>query len=242
MYDRNQSAPYVRLLDEGARHVVVNPAGRYLDLGCGSGNSTLAIGRRLNADGGVIGIDSSPHALELAREKGVAGRLNNVDFQQGDIGRPLPFDGGTFDGILANNSFYLISDPKQTLVDVMRLLKPGGVFLMTNPKEAANPSEIFKNHLAVMKEKYAFRYGRTIGGLALAGHTLHAVFNYALLLPFQFVLKNSYKVESHFWPVEKWSGILEEARRETPYPFAIRPPFLTYAEQNHTFIVDRLMP
>jgi ubiquinone/menaquinone biosynthesis C-methylase UbiE len=240
VYDRNQSEPYKRLLTEGADKVVGNPSGRYLDLGCGSGNSTLAIGQHLNSDGGALGIDTSLHALEIARKKGKFGGLENVSFQQGDMGKPLPFESETFDGILANNSFYLVSDPRQTLIEVMRLLKPGGVFLMTNPKEAASSYEIFKGHLAAMKEKYSSRFGRLIGGAVLAGHTLRAVYNFALLLPFQLVLKNSYKVESHFWSVERWSGIIEKAKLASPYPFSVREPFFTYAGQNHTFVFDRL--
>ena len=240
VYDRNQSEPYKHLLVEGARQMVVKPSGYYLDLGCGSGNSTLAMGRLLGSNGGALGVDTSLYALERARKKSDFGGLNNVSFQQRDMGTTLPFPDGAFDGILANNSFYLVSDPQKTLVEVMRLLKPGGSFLMTNPKEAASSSAIFKEHLAAMKERYFSRYGQVIGGLALAGHATRSVYNYALLLPFQLVLRHSYKIESHFWSVRQWAEVIEGARRASPYPFSVREPYYTYAGQNHTFIFDRL--
>ncbi|MFH1390298.1 MAG: class I SAM-dependent methyltransferase [Candidatus Margulisiibacteriota bacterium] len=230
----------MRLIKDGARKLVKNPIGKYLELGCGSGNPTLEIARRLKAAGDVVGLDSSTDAIELAQKKASAEKLGNITFVLGDMGKALPFADESFDGILANNSFYLVSDPQKTLIEVIRLLKPGGSFLMTNPKEAASSSAIFREHLAIMKERYFYRYGAVIGGVALAGHTARALYNYSLLLPFQLVLKYSYKIESHFWPAEKWEQVIEEARRASPYPFAVRGPFDAYAGQNHTYIIDRL--
>ncbi|KAL8574236.1 18S rRNA (guanine1575-N7)-methyltransferase [Nucella lapillus] len=64
-----------------------------LDIGCGSGLS----GETLTDNGHVwVGLDISPHMLEVAREREVEG-----DVMQSDMGQGMPFRPGTFDGVIS---------------------------------------------------------------------------------------------------------------------------------------------
>lgn len=64
-----------------------------LDIGCGSGLS----GECLTDNGHVwVGIDISPHMLDVAREREVEG-----DILLGDMGEGIPFKPGTFDGAIS---------------------------------------------------------------------------------------------------------------------------------------------
>ncbi|XP_070205421.1 18S rRNA (guanine-N(7))-methyltransferase-like isoform X2 [Littorina saxatilis] len=64
-----------------------------LDIGCGSGLS----GECLTDNGHVwVGLDISPHMLEVAREREVEG-----DLVHGDIGYGMPFRPGSFDGAIS---------------------------------------------------------------------------------------------------------------------------------------------
>ncbi|SFD81668.1 Methyltransferase domain-containing protein [Actinopolyspora alba] len=63
--------------------------GRVLDLGCGAGRHAVPLSR----DGfDVLGIDSSPGAVDVARERGTAALVGRAD--------ALPDDVGGFDTIL----------------------------------------------------------------------------------------------------------------------------------------------
>lgn len=68
---------------------------RVLDAGCGTGNTMLALARRL-PDAQFLGVDLSASSLAVAREAATAGGLANVAFRQRDLRSPLrdwpPFD------------------------------------------------------------------------------------------------------------------------------------------------------
>ena len=53
--------------------------------------------------------------------------IQNVSFQQGDVGR-LPFADNTFDVVLSLNGFHAFPDKDAAFAETCRVLKPGGVF------------------------------------------------------------------------------------------------------------------
>lgn len=95
--------------------------GRVLDLGCGVGRDSLRL-QRYSLD--VQGLDISEVMLDEAKRQ-----VEGVSFLQGDF-RALPFTDATFDGVWANGSLFYVTpaDLKLTLAEVIRTLKPGGVF------------------------------------------------------------------------------------------------------------------
>src|SRR5579871_4275884 len=59
----------------------VQPGERVLDLACGPGDLTFEAAARAGAQGEVLGIDSSPEMIELARRRAVEAGLTNVRFE-----------------------------------------------------------------------------------------------------------------------------------------------------------------
>lgn len=104
----------------------VQPGARVLDLGCGSGLLTIVL-----ADKGckVTGVDFSADMLDQARinaaRHGVAG---NAEFVQADV-HELPFDEGTFDLVVTRNVTWVLQDVARVYAGVLRVLKPGGMFV-----------------------------------------------------------------------------------------------------------------
>jgi ubiquinone/menaquinone biosynthesis C-methylase UbiE len=235
VYDRNRSMPYLHLIEQGADAVVRDRQGKYLDLGCGTGNATAAMAKRLGPAGTVIGVDNSTEALRRARRK-----FPSLGFALADINRRLPFADESFDGILANNSMYLVQDIQRSLAEVLRVLKPGGRFLMSNPKEASSSQAIFKEHLEEKERDYAERFGEMAGKVFFAGHVVRGLYNYSLLLPFELVLKHSISVQSRFWPANQWLQQLESLKSKTNNSFEINSWFMAYAGQNHSIVIERL--
>lgn len=105
----------------------VVPGQRVLDLGCGPGDGAS----RLNALGATaIGLDYSDGMLETARkDSNNAGRLT-----RGDAGR-LPFKDGAFDKIVCTNSFHHYPDHVGSLREMRRVLKPGGLLVLVDPRK-----------------------------------------------------------------------------------------------------------
>jgi ubiquinone/menaquinone biosynthesis C-methylase UbiE len=107
----------------------LQPGARVLDFGCGTGEITAALG---GAGFEACGFDTSPGMLVVAR-KTYAGA--GVAFAAGDpsdvVGIPLA--AGAFRGVVASSVLEYVADPPTTLSELVRILEPGGVLLMTVP-------------------------------------------------------------------------------------------------------------
>jgi trans-aconitate 2-methyltransferase len=104
------------------------PAGRAVDLGCGTGALTLELHRRVGA-AETLGIDSSPAMLEKAAP--LAG--NGLRFERGDLAA-FPSDGvGAVDEpnaayglVFSNAALQWVPDHPNLLARLTRALEPGG--------------------------------------------------------------------------------------------------------------------
>ena len=97
-----------------------------LDIGCGAGAPAIVLARDKGAR--LVCIDVEPQLIErarrLARDAGVEDR---IDFRLVEPGL-LPFEAGTFDAVFSKDSFIQIPDKKALYREIVRALKPGGVF------------------------------------------------------------------------------------------------------------------
>jgi demethylmenaquinone methyltransferase/2-methoxy-6-polyprenyl-1,4-benzoquinol methylase len=108
-----------------ARQLPERPNLSALDLACGTGDQLIA----LNESGRVaegIGIDLAERMLAIGRDK--LKRLNlddRLSLQSGDAGA-IPFEPDRFDAVTISFGIRNMSDPKVTLSEMYRILKPGG--------------------------------------------------------------------------------------------------------------------
>ena len=89
--------------------------------------------------GCVCGIDFSKTMLAAAmRRNAAAVRDGRVDLRLGDAA-DLPFAPGRFDKVFSIHSIYFWRQPVEVLKNVLRVLKPGGMLVLTIlPKERWN--------------------------------------------------------------------------------------------------------
>ena len=115
---------------------------RVFDLGCGTGYDAIALARRGFQ---VEGMDFAQVAIDQARRLAGAAGLA-IDFRQGDIGLPLPYDDGAFDAVISNLVLHSFDDTvlRRIVGEVDRCLRPGGLFLFH-----ANSTEDLDRRLAV---------------------------------------------------------------------------------------------
>lgn len=95
---------------------------RILDLGCGTG----VVLRELGAWARPVGFDMSGQALAYCRRRSIRTLV------QGD-GEKLPFGAGTFDAIVGLDIFEHIEDDRAAFVEAFRVLRPGGVLVLSVP-------------------------------------------------------------------------------------------------------------
>jgi len=103
-------------------HAAPRPGERVIDVGCGTGATTLAIAERVGPEGSCVGIDISEPMLSRAVS---AEAKPNVGFLRADA-QQLPFRDETFDAATSLAVLQLIPNPATTLGEIVRVLKPGG--------------------------------------------------------------------------------------------------------------------
>jgi SAM-dependent methyltransferase len=96
-----------------------------LDVGCGGGDVTLEIARRVAPDGRVIGVDIDEEKMRIARTEAKEQGVSNVEFQVSDIRK----DGLTrsFDVVYARFLLTHLSDPAATVAAFQAHVHPGGL-------------------------------------------------------------------------------------------------------------------
>jgi ubiquinone/menaquinone biosynthesis C-methylase UbiE len=99
------------------------PGQRLLDVGCGPGTITADLARRV-APGEVLGID--PSADVVGRAQTLAEEHPNLTFAVGDV-YALDLPDGSFDVVHAHQVLQHLSDPVAALVEMRRVLAPGGL-------------------------------------------------------------------------------------------------------------------
>jgi demethylmenaquinone methyltransferase/2-methoxy-6-polyprenyl-1,4-benzoquinol methylase len=129
VYDRMNSTMTVGL-DRRWRERTVERLGDLggasaLDVCCGTGDLAIELGRRVGAEGSVIGCDFSEPMLDLAREKGRERAGANVRFEWADA-LELPYDAGSFDAVTCGFGVRNFADLDRGLAELARVLRPGG--------------------------------------------------------------------------------------------------------------------
>jgi len=102
--------------------------GRVLDIGCGGGGMTEAL-NYYRPDLEVWGCDISSNSLSIARRV-----AQEAQFCRGDVFQ-LPFDRNSFNAVVMFDFLEHFEDPAQVILEVRRILVPGGVFHTAVPFE-----------------------------------------------------------------------------------------------------------
>ncbi len=96
---------------------------RIIDVGCGSGASSIAFARKVAPSGHVLGVDVSGPMLERARQS--APKNLPLDFVQADA-TVHPFDPASFDLLASRFGVMFFADPALSFANLRRALKPSG--------------------------------------------------------------------------------------------------------------------
>lgn len=101
----------------------LEPGMAVLELGCGTGGMwtgvTLPEGCRVTLT------DFSAGMLEAARSH--TAHLQGASYRQVDA-QDIPFADGSFDAVIANMMLYHVPDIRRALLEIRRVLRPGGLF------------------------------------------------------------------------------------------------------------------
>lgn len=125
-----------------------------LDLGSGAGNDCFVARAIVGAGGRVTGLDFSEEMITKAWKNVAKLGFENVVFVQGDI-EEMPFANSRFDVILSNCVLNLVPDKSKAFAEMLRVLRPGGHFCVSDvitkgelPQSVKNDAEMYAGCVA----------------------------------------------------------------------------------------------
>jgi SAM-dependent methyltransferase len=101
----------------------VQPGERVLDIGCGSGATSMALARLVGPTGQVTGLDVSRPMVELARKRSVG--MGNLDWLLADAAAH-DFPPGSTDLLFSRFGVMFFGDPVAAFANLRPALRPGG--------------------------------------------------------------------------------------------------------------------
>lgn len=98
---------------------------RVLDVGCGSGATTVAMAKRVGAAGSCLGADISGPLVTAARERVAAERIGNATFVQADA-QTYAFEPESFDAVISRFGVMFFDDSQAAFTNLRRALRISG--------------------------------------------------------------------------------------------------------------------
>lgn len=102
------------------------PGQRVVDLGCGSGRTTLELASRVGHDGVVVGVDISAEMLVRGRERAARPGAGNIEFLHADI-QVHDMGEARFDAAYSRFGVMFFTDPVAAFANIRRALRRRGV-------------------------------------------------------------------------------------------------------------------
>jgi demethylmenaquinone methyltransferase/2-methoxy-6-polyprenyl-1,4-benzoquinol methylase len=111
----------------------IRNADRVLDVGCGTG---MLLGPLLQRAKLVVGIDMSPKMLQVAKKRARDAFLVLADADH------LPFAAGSFDVAVSVTLLQNMPDPKKTVREMARVIRPDGTAIITSLKRKHSEKQL----------------------------------------------------------------------------------------------------
>jgi arsenite methyltransferase len=184
---------------------------RVLDVGCGSGMSSVVSLDGLRPDQSWVGLDLST-AIDVARER--LGDRTNTDFIQADA-MALPFRAATFDAIFSEGVLHHTPSTQAALASLVSVLAVGGevMFYVYRVKAPVREftDDFLRDHLSNLPPDEAWRMMGPLTGLAKALAGLHADVDVPEDVPLLGIKAGTYDIQRLiYWTFAKlfWSDDL----------------------------------
>jgi ubiquinone/menaquinone biosynthesis C-methylase UbiE/DNA-binding transcriptional ArsR family regulator len=123
----------------------------------------------------VISVDPAANMLECARQRVADHPARNVQFHQGDLSR-LPIEDCACDLAIACLVLHHVTEPEAALVEIHRVLKPGGRMLLVEQRSHENQRfyEVMQDHWWGFEPMDLARQAKSAGFVDIRHHALRS--------------------------------------------------------------------
>lgn len=129
MFKNERTQPAIDLVNR----IHIDDPKKIIDVGCGPGNSTQVLSQRF-PNAYILGVDNSPAMIETAQKD-----YPNLDFKACDASMELSMLDNDYDVVFSNACIQWIPDHNQLLINMIGLLKKGGILAVQIPMQYQQP-------------------------------------------------------------------------------------------------------
>lgn len=140
---------FARLTHDLASRCGLGPGHRVLDVGCGTGDSVVALASVVGPTGMVVGVDTSASMLACAAARARRASGPRIHLVQADGEDPGLFCRTSFDAVLYNASAFLLPDARRSFCAAASLVDPGGavgVSVLTGLLDASTGEDLIEEY------------------------------------------------------------------------------------------------
>lgn len=129
--------------------LALQPGERVIDLGCGTGLNLPTILDAVGPAGRVVGVDRSPHMLEVARRRcrrrpdGSAAHFIEADATALDPAHLIDALGGPADAVIATYTLSIMDDPAGAWERAVAACRPGARLAIVDMQDPTGASRLF---------------------------------------------------------------------------------------------------
>jgi ubiquinone/menaquinone biosynthesis C-methylase UbiE len=149
VYAVNPSITDPQRIKRLVRAIKPAPEARVLEVATGPGHVAMALARVCRE---VIGLDLTQAQLAQAEKIRSRRRLDNARFESGDAERTR-FAPGEFDAVVCRFAFHHFEHPRQVLIEMSRVCRPGGMVVVEDLIGGEHPSRAaYLNHIERLRD------------------------------------------------------------------------------------------
>ncbi|MGA9363954.1 MAG: arsenite methyltransferase [Bacteroidota bacterium] len=117
-----------------------------LDLGSGAGIDVFVAAKLIGPSGRAIGVDMTEQMISRAEANRRKLGIENAEFRYGEI-ENLPVETGSVDRVISNCVINLVPDKKAAFSEILRVLKAGGKFTVSDIVSIGQIPEKIRNDM-----------------------------------------------------------------------------------------------
>lgn len=131
--EKKDRQTYLNIIEKTRGYLKANDV--VMDYGCGTGLVSNEIAGNVKL---VHAIDISSKMIEIAENKAIGRKIQNIDYAYTTI-FDKKYNSGSFNVILAFHILHLLEDPQKVVKRINELLKPGGLLISATPCMGERP-------------------------------------------------------------------------------------------------------
>jgi len=112
-----------------SENIKMPPAGRFLDVNCGTGAYAIELAQQLIGKGEVVGFDNDVERINIAKAKTQVQKTKDVSFEEG-LATKLPLKDNEFDVVVGDASLLHTREIEDVLAEMIRVARPRGQIVL----------------------------------------------------------------------------------------------------------------